>query len=62
KSDSPNEELSKEALFESLGHPLRIKILESVKEAPLAFSEIKRNVGREQWSPDLPPRQIEGSC
>jgi len=47
QSVNHNEELSKEALFDSLGHPLRIKILESVKEAPLAFSEIKRKVGIE---------------
>jgi len=37
----------KKPFFDSLGHPLRIKILESVKEAPLAFSEIKRKVGTE---------------
>jgi len=39
------EELSKEALFESMGHPMRVKILEAVNGAPLSFSEIKRNVG-----------------
>jgi len=47
QSVNHNEELSKEALFDSLGHPLRIKILESVKEAPLAFSEIKKKIGIE---------------
>jgi len=39
------EELSKEALFDSMGHPMRVKILEAVNSAPLSFSEIKRNVG-----------------
>jgi DNA-binding transcriptional ArsR family regulator len=39
------EELSKEALFDSMGHPMRVKILEAVNGAPLSFSEIKRNVG-----------------
>jgi len=39
------EELSKEALFDSMGHPMRVKILEAVIGDPLSFSEIKRKVG-----------------
>lgn len=31
-------------LFDSLGHPMRVKILEAVNGAPLGFSEIKRKV------------------
>jgi DNA-binding transcriptional ArsR family regulator len=32
-------------LFEALGHPTRIKILEALNEGSLGFSEIKRKVG-----------------
>jgi len=34
-------------LFEALGHPLRISILESLESRPLGFAEIKRSVGVE---------------
>jgi len=34
-------------LFEALGHPLRISILESLESRPLGFAEIKRSVGIE---------------
>jgi len=45
QDDNHPEELSNEALFESLGHPIRIKILEGVNPNPLSFSQIKRKVG-----------------
>jgi DNA-binding HxlR family transcriptional regulator/cell division protein FtsB len=34
-------------LFEALGHPMRISILESLESRPLGFAEIKRSVGIE---------------
>ncbi len=37
--------MSTEALFDSLGHPIRVKILEALNGTPLSFSEIKRKVG-----------------
>lgn len=47
QNNNNGEGLSKEALFDSLGHPMRIRILEAVNDAPLSFSEIKRKVGIE---------------
>ncbi|MEM3647814.1 MAG: winged helix-turn-helix domain-containing protein [Thermoproteota archaeon] len=38
---------SRAELFEALGHPIRIKILESLDETPLGFSELKKKVGIE---------------
>ncbi len=47
QNSNHGEGLSKEALFDSLGHPMRVKILEAVKGAPLSFSAIKKEVGIE---------------
>jgi ArsR family transcriptional regulator len=41
---------SRAELFEVLGHPLRIKILESIGEADLSFSELKKRTGIESSS------------
>lgn len=38
---------SRAELFEALGHPLRIKILESLSEGTLGFSELKKRAGIE---------------
>lgn len=45
QNNDRGEELSTEALFDSLGHPIRVKILEALNGTPLSFSEIKRKVG-----------------
>ncbi|GEM_PF-1684024 len=37
----------KGAFFDSLGHPMRIKILESLSASPLSFSGLKKKVGIE---------------
>jgi DNA-binding HxlR family transcriptional regulator len=43
---SSNEFDLKEAeLFEALGHPTRIGILQSLRENPLGFSELKKRIG-----------------
>lgn len=36
---------SRAELFEALGHPTRIRILQALGETPLAFSELKRKTG-----------------
>ena len=36
---------SRAELFEALGHPTRIKILQALRESPLGFSELKREAG-----------------
>lgn len=38
---------SRAELFEALGHPVRMKILEFLGKAPLGFSELKKKVGIE---------------
>jgi len=38
---------SRTELFEALGHPARIKILQSLNDAPMGFSDLKRKVGIE---------------
>src|ERR1700733_11678839 len=38
---------SKAEVFEALGHPTRIKILQTLSENPLPFSELKRAIGLE---------------
>jgi DNA-binding transcriptional ArsR family regulator len=38
---------SKAEVFEALGHPTRIKILQTLSEKPLPFSELKRAAGLE---------------
>lgn len=38
---------SKAEIFEALGHPTRIRILQELREKPLAFSELKRATGLE---------------
>ena len=38
---------SKAEVFEALGHPTRIRILQELSEKPLAFSELKRATGLE---------------
>jgi len=38
---------SKVGLFETLAHPVRIRMLEALKERPMGFSELKRAVGIE---------------
>lgn len=44
KSDADG---SKAELFETLSHPVRIKILERLQEGPLGFAELKRRTGLE---------------
>ena len=34
-------------LFEALGHPMRVSILEALESKPLGFAEIKKTVGVE---------------
>src|SRR5215831_15421613 len=41
--DSFNE--TRAELFEALGHPMRISILEALESRPLGFAEIKKSVG-----------------
>lgn len=43
----PDFSVDRAELFEALGHPTRIRILEALGEGPLGFSEIKRRVGLE---------------
>jgi DNA-binding transcriptional ArsR family regulator len=38
---------SKAEMFEALGHPLRIKLLEAMKDGPVSFSELKKRTGIE---------------
>ena len=38
---------SRTELFEALGHPARMKILQSLNDAPMGFSDLKRKVGME---------------
>lgn len=38
---------SRAELFEALGHPTRIKILQALREKPLGFSELKKEAGVE---------------
>lgn len=38
---------SRAELFEALGHPIRIRILESLNKTPLSFSELKKRIGVE---------------
>jgi|GEM_PF-832908 len=47
--ESGNESFSRDRaeLFEALGHPTRIKILNALAAAPLGFSELKRELGIE---------------
>jgi DNA-binding HxlR family transcriptional regulator len=43
---SSNEfDLREAELFEALGHPTRIGILQTLNETPLGFSELKRKIG-----------------
>jgi DNA-binding transcriptional ArsR family regulator len=48
-TDNPEDSfnLSKAEVFEALGHPTRIRILQTLGEKPLPFSELKRAVGLE---------------
>jgi len=38
---------SRAELFEALGHPVRVKILEALERRPMGFAELKRDVGIE---------------
>jgi len=38
---------SRAELFEVLGHPMRVKILRTLNEGPMSFSELKRETGIE---------------
>jgi len=38
---------SRAELFEALGHPTRVKILRTLRERPMSFSELKRETGIE---------------
>lgn len=38
---------SRAELFEALGHPIRVKIIESLSKTPLSFSELKKRIGVE---------------
>lgn len=42
-----NEDRIKVELFDALGHPVRIKILSALKDAPLGFADLKRKLGIE---------------
>jgi DNA-binding HxlR family transcriptional regulator len=46
-SRDPNFDSSRAELFDSLGHPLRIKILQALETGPLGFGDLKRKVGIE---------------
>jgi DNA-binding transcriptional ArsR family regulator len=48
-TDNPDDSFnaSKAEIFEALGHPTRIRILQELSEKPLAFSELKRSTGLE---------------
>jgi len=46
ESESSSEEsLARAELFEALGHPIRVKILKSLEQGGLGFSELKRKSG-----------------
>ncbi|HVP22855.1 MAG TPA: winged helix-turn-helix domain-containing protein, partial [Conexivisphaerales archaeon] len=48
--DEPNAasfDKSRAELFDALGHPVRIRILQALEEGPLGFSELRRKVGLE---------------
>lgn len=47
KGEPPDTDSSRTELFEALGHPARMKILQSLNDAPMGFSELKRKVGME---------------
>ncbi len=44
---SPDRDLSKAELFEAMGHPTRIRLLQSLADGPLGFSELKHALGIE---------------
>jgi DNA-binding HxlR family transcriptional regulator len=46
-SDDSDFDVSRAELFEAIGHPTRIKIIQVLGEAPMGFSELKRSVGIE---------------
>lgn len=46
-SDPSEFDSSRAELFEALGHPIRMRILQYLGEAQLSFSELKRKVGIE---------------
>jgi len=45
--DSRQEDPSRIELFEALGHPVRVSIMEALKVSPLGFTDLKRRVGIE---------------
>lgn len=45
--DTTNFDRSRAELFDALGHPTRIKILHTLEDGPLGFSELRRRVGLE---------------
>jgi DNA-binding HxlR family transcriptional regulator len=46
-SDEPEFNAGRAELFEALGHPIRIRILQSLDERPMGFAELKKAVGIE---------------
>lgn len=44
---SPDPDLSKAELFEAMGHPTRIRLIQCLAKGPLGFSELKRTLGIE---------------
>ena len=47
ESNTKDFDPSRAELFEALGHPIRIRILQALNEGPLGFSELKRKLGVE---------------
>lgn len=45
--ENRQEDLSRIELFEALGHPLRVKIIEALNASPLGFADLKRKVSIE---------------
>jgi DNA-binding transcriptional ArsR family regulator len=45
--DATSFDKSRAELFDALGHPVRIRILQALEEGPLGFSELRRKVGLE---------------
>jgi len=46
-ADSASFDKSRAELFDALGHPVRIRILQALEAGPLGFSELRRKVGLE---------------
>ena len=46
-ADEPEFNAGRAELFEALGHPVRIRILQALDERPMGFAELKKKVGIE---------------